>query len=132
MRDFRSLEIWKRSYLMTIKIYKLCMNFPKYEEFGLTSQLRRATVSIGANIAEGSGRQTNKDFMRFISISLGSLYETEYLLLLAFEFEYISEYDYKLLCGDIRELRPMITAFMRKLKEFEAENRLKKRLKPKA
>lgn len=71
MRDFRKLKIWERSHEFTLNIYKLTKSFPKEELYGITSQLRRAAASIPTNIAEGCGKQTEKDFARFISIAAG-------------------------------------------------------------
>jgi len=71
LRDFRKLKIWERSHEFTLNIYKLTKSFPKEELYGITSQLRRAAASIPTNIAEGCGKQTEKDFARFISIAAG-------------------------------------------------------------
>lgn len=83
MRDFRQLNVWEEAHKLTLEIYKLTKNFPKEELFGLTSQMRRATVSISSNIAEGCGRGSNKEYANFIQIALGSAYEIDYQLLLA-------------------------------------------------
>jgi four helix bundle protein len=72
MRDFRQLEVWKESHLLTLEIYKVTKVFPKEELFGLTSQLRRACVSLASNIAEGCGWGTGKDYAHFLQIALGS------------------------------------------------------------
>ena len=77
MRSFRELEIWKASVLFVKTIYTLTNSFPKEEKFGLTSQINRATVSIPSNIAEGCSRTSQKDFSRFLQISLGSAFELE-------------------------------------------------------
>ena len=77
MHRFKELEIWKRSRIFCSKIYSLTNNFPDSEKFGLTNQLRRASVSVPSNIAEGSSRKSNKDFSRFLEITLGSCYEIE-------------------------------------------------------
>lgn len=75
--NFKNLNIWKLSVELTNEIYNLTDNFPKSEIFGLTSQIRRCSVSVASNIAEGSSRSSNKDFNRFLEISLGSLYELQ-------------------------------------------------------
>ncbi|WP_435137132.1 four helix bundle protein [Formosa sp. A9] len=72
MRDFKKYDIWKLSHSLTLEIYKLTSNFPQEELFGLTSQLRRASASIPTNISEGCGRDSDKDFNRFLAIALGS------------------------------------------------------------
>ena len=82
-RRYRDLVAWKRSHELTLAVYKQTKRFPAEERFGLTSQLRRASYSVPANITEGSGRDTNKDYLRFLIIALASLKESEYFLLLA-------------------------------------------------
>ena len=77
MHRFKDLEIWKKSRVFCSSIYEITSNFPESEKFGLTNQLRRASVSIPSNIAEGSSRKTNKGFSRFLQIALGSAYEIE-------------------------------------------------------
>lgn len=73
MRDYKKIVAWQRAHQLTLLVYKNSQNFPTEEKFGLTSQLRRATYSVPANIAEGSGRNTTKDYLRFLFIALGSL-----------------------------------------------------------
>lgn len=77
MHRFKELEIWKRSRVFCIAIYKITAQFPDSEKFGLINQLRRASVSVPSNIAEDASRRTNKDFGRFLNIALGSCYEIE-------------------------------------------------------
>jgi four helix bundle protein len=89
MHRFKDLEIWKLSRLFCTQIYFVTANFPDNEKFGLTNQLRRASVSIPSNIAEGSSRSSNKDFSRFIEIAIGSIYEIETQLLIASDLGYI-------------------------------------------
>jgi four helix bundle protein len=83
MRDFRQLKVWEKAHKLTLEIYKITARFPREELYGLTSQLRRASASIPANIAEGFGRGGNAELARFLQIGLGSAYEAEYHLLLA-------------------------------------------------
>jgi four helix bundle protein len=87
MSNYGRLDVWNAAHQLTLQIYQLSATFPHYEQFGLTSQLRRASVSIGANIAEGSGRGS-KEFARFLGIALGSANEVEYLLLVASDLQY--------------------------------------------
>ena len=75
MQTFRDLFIWQKAMLLVTKTYQLIQNFPKEEVFGLTSQIRRSAISIPSNIAEGCGRQSNKDFSRFLNIGISSLFE---------------------------------------------------------
>ncbi len=116
MQDFHKLQFWERSHKLTIEIYKLTEEFPKSEIFGLTSQLRRASYSIPTNIAEGSGRGSDVDFARFLQISVGSASEVEYELLLAKDLQYITNEDYVKLTNEIKEIRCMIMAYIKKLK----------------
>ena len=90
-RRYRDLVAWQRSHELTLAIYKQTQRFPTEERYGLTSQLRRAAYSVPANISEGSGRETNKDYCRFLIIAFSSLKETEYLLLLARDLGYLAE-----------------------------------------
>ena len=90
MHRFKDLEIWKKSRVFCTKIYDITSEFPESEKFGLTNQLRRAAVSIPSNIAEGSSRSSNKDFARFLEITLGSAYEIETQLLISLDLEFIN------------------------------------------
>jgi len=94
MQNFKDLLIWQEAHQLTLKIYESSKAFPKEETFGITSQLRRAAVSIPCNIAEGCGRYTSKDFANFLQIALGSTNETDYLTLLAKDLKYLSEDQY--------------------------------------
>ena len=93
-RDYKKVVAWQRSHELTLAVYKHTRNFPDNERFGLTSQVRRASYSVPANISEGSGRDSNKDYLRFLFIALASLKETEYFLLLARDLEYLPEKEY--------------------------------------
>lgn len=90
MRDFKKYDIWQLSHSLTLEIYKLTSNFPKEEIYSLTSQIRRASSSIPTNISEGCGRNSDKEFNYFLNIALGSASETEYLLILARDLQYIN------------------------------------------
>jgi len=91
MRDFRKLEVWHQSMDLVDKIYALCEGFPKNEQFGLVQQIQRCAVSIPSNIAEGNSRDSEKEYSRFLQMSLGSAYELETQLLISKKREYISE-----------------------------------------
>lgn len=91
MKDFRTLQVWQKSHQLTIELYKETKSFPQDEIYGITSQIRRAVLSIPTNLAEGCGRGSDKDFSRFVQISLGSASETEYLILLAGDLNYIDK-----------------------------------------
>jgi len=92
---FQDLIVWQKAYELGLNIYKLTRQFPKEELYGLTSQLRRSAASIAANIAEGSSRQSKKEFKQFVSISRGSLSETETWLMFSRDLNYISEAEYQ-------------------------------------
>ena len=87
--SYRDLIVWQKSMLLCKKVYIVTKNFPKEELYGLTSQIRRCAISIPSNIAEGRGRSSDKEFIRFLQISLGSIYELQTQLELAFELNYI-------------------------------------------
>jgi four helix bundle protein len=89
MRDFKKYDIWQLSHELTLEVYKITSGFPKEELFGLTSQIRRAVSSIPTNISEGCGRNSDKEFNQFLNIALGSASETEYLLTLSKDLNYI-------------------------------------------
>lgn len=116
MKDFKNIEIWKRSHQLTLEIYRAAQQFPKEEMWGLTSQLRRAVASIPTNIAEGCGRRTNAELANFLNIASGSASEVEYEILLAKEVGYISTEQYESWTREISELRSMLAAYMKKLK----------------
>jgi len=90
-KSFESLIVWKEAHKMTLFVYKLTKSFPKEELFGLTSQFRRAVVSISANIAEGYKKLSVADKLRFMNISQGSLEECRYYIILSNDLGYISE-----------------------------------------
>ena len=91
MRDFREIKVWEKSHLLTLEIYKVTAVFPREEIYGLTSQVRRASASIPANIAEGFGRGGNAELARFLQIAMGSACEVEYHVLLAKDLNLLSK-----------------------------------------
>jgi four helix bundle protein len=93
--NFRKLTIWSDAITVVKNVYKLTATFPPEEKFGLMSQSRRCAISIPSNIAEGSGRNSDKDFRRFLSISLSSSYELETQLIVANELDMLSSHKYK-------------------------------------
>ena len=115
MHKFKDLQIWKLAFDLSRNIYRITLNFPKEEIYGLTSQIRRASVSIFSNIAEGSGRSTNKDFRNFLFHSLGSLREVESQLLFSKDLDYLSEDEFEKLILIINELGAKISMFIRKI-----------------
>ena len=119
MKDFRELKIWQRSHRLTLAVYRATQPFPKDELYGLTSQTRRASASIPANIAEGCGRNGDLELARFLQIAMGSACELEYHLLLAFDLNLLKEPEYASLSKEIIEIKRMLGGFLKKLR---AEN----------
>ncbi|TAE61914.1 MAG: four helix bundle protein [Nostocales cyanobacterium] len=116
MRDFRELKVWEKSHQLTLAIYKITAIFPREELYGLTSQIRRSSASIPANIAEGCGRNGVAELARFFHIAMGSASELEYHLLLAHDLNFLTESDYELLIHSVIEVKRMLAAFIQKLK----------------
>ena len=116
MRDFKKLKVWQKSHELTLHIYESTNAFPSSELYGLTSQIRRASVSIPSNIAEGCGRDSQAELIRFFYIAMGSASEVEYQLLLAHDLAYLESKQYQLLQREITEIKRMMTGFVKKLK----------------
>jgi len=89
MQDFKKLNVWQEAKQFTLAIYKATEKFPKSEQYAMTSQIRRATYSIPANIAEGSGKASKKEFARYLSVANGSIKEVENFLILSNELDYL-------------------------------------------
>lgn len=116
MQDFRNLKVWAKAHQLTLTVYKATRQFPKEELYGITSQIRRACVSICSNIAEGCGRKGDREFSRFLHIAMGSACETEYLLMLAQDLGLMSTSEYGVFSTEITQVKKMITVFLQKLK----------------
>lgn len=116
MKDFRQLKVWERSHQLALAIYKETKKFPKEELYGLTSQIRRASMSIPTNIAEGCGRNTDAEFARFLQIAMGSASETEYQLLLSRDLGFLTKQQYEPLNTDITEVKRMLASFIKTLR----------------
>ncbi len=116
MSNFRNLLIWQKSMVLVTKIYTVTNNFPKEEVFGLTSQIKRSAISIPSNIAEGLGREISQEFLRFLKISIGSLFELQTQLEIAKNIIYLDEETFNNLYEDTRELERMIVSFTNKIK----------------
>ena len=115
MKDFRKLQVWQKSHQLTLALYRVTRSFPRDEIYGLTAQIRRASSSIPANLAEGCGRNGDAELARFCNIAGGSASELEYHLLLARDLELIQPNDYELLTQQTIEIKRMLTVFVRKL-----------------
>jgi four helix bundle protein len=116
MRDFRQIKVWAKAHQLTLEIYKITSRFPREELYGLTSQLRRASASIPANIAEGFGRGGNAELARFLQIGMGSAYEVEYHTLLAKDLGFIRTDVYVQLETQIVEVKRMLAALLLKVR----------------
>jgi four helix bundle protein len=112
---FKGLQTWQKSYELVLGIYKATKNFPSHEQYGLVSQIRRATVSISGNIAEGYERQHRKEYIQYLSIAKGSLGETETYLLLSKDLGYISGEQYTDLEGKRKQVARLLTGLIRSL-----------------
>lgn len=117
MKDFKELTVWQEAKKLSIEIYKITEIFPKYELFGLTSQIRRASISIVSNIAEGVGRNTKKETAQFCYISRGSLFEVETQLLIALELNYLEISQFNTLENQIIKCRQLINGFINYLEK---------------
>ena len=115
MKDFKELKVWTKAHEMTMNVYEETPCFPKEELYGLTSQLRRAAASIGANSAEGCGRRSDGEFTRFLQIARGSASELEYHLLLARDLPLLAEDGFRKLDGQVAEVQRMLTSLVQRV-----------------
>ena len=113
MQDFKQLDVWQRSHELTLTVYRVTKSFPKEELFGLTSQMRRCSASIGANIAEGCGRKRGLDFARFLQLAMGSASELECHFLLARDLGYITTEFHANMEKEAMGVKRMITGLMK-------------------
>ena len=116
MHNFKELIIWKEAMALAKTVYQSSASFPVNEKYGLTSQINRSAVSIPSNIAEGAGRGSDKEFIQFLNIALGSAFELETQLLLAQSFGFIVESKLNELLEQLRKIQRMIDGFKKKLK----------------
>ncbi|MBN1563561.1 MAG: four helix bundle protein [Anaerolineae bacterium] len=116
MQDFRKLQVWQRAHQFVLTVYSVSAAFPDDERYGLISQIRRAVMSIPANVAEGCGRETNAELRRFLYIAIGSATEVDYFLLLARDLAFIEAAQYQQLNQEVDEIKRMLAGFIRRLK----------------
>jgi four helix bundle protein len=116
MKDFRQLKVWEKSHQLALAVYKVTAKFPKEELYGLTSQIRRASMSVPTNIAEGCGRNTDAEFARFLQIAMGSASETEYQLLLSHDLGFLTKAQYDQLNTDVTEIKRMLASLLKTLR----------------
>ena len=125
MRDFHNLRVWQQAHKLTLALYRATASFPRSETYGLTSQIRRAAVSVPANLAEGCGRQGDAELARFCSIASGSASELEYHLLLARELNLLPLRSYTQIQIDLTQLRRMLNVLIQKLRTKSQRPRAK-------
>ena len=116
MQDFRKLQVWEKAHQLTLSAYLETRNFPKEELFGLTSQIRRCSASIGANIAEGCGRGSDSDFARFLQIAMASASELEYHFMLARDLNMLERDAHQALELQVCEVKKMLNSLLVKVK----------------
>jgi four helix bundle protein len=119
MQHFTELQVWQRGHQLVLEVYRASHRFPDDERFGVTSQLRRAVVSVPSNIAEGSKRLYPKDYARFLNIAEASLSETEYLVILCQDLEYVAPKSGEYLLREVDEISRMLNSLRQKV---EASN----------
>jgi four helix bundle protein len=116
MRDFRNLDIWKAGIDLVKQIYNLTRGFPNSELYGLTNQMRRASVSLPSNIAEGASRKSNADFARFLEITLGSAFELETQLILSKELQYLKQEDFEKITDNLHSFQKQLNSLLTKVR----------------
>jgi len=109
--NFEKLQVWDKAHKLVLDIYTITKHFPPIERYGLTSQIRRSVVSIPSNIAEGTGRNSDKEFQRFLDYAIGSLFELETQITLANDLNFLSQEEYKKIHSEIKSLIRMIIKF---------------------
>jgi len=115
MQRFTELKVWQRSHALTLEVYRVTASFPSAERFGLLSQLRRAMASVPTNIAEGSKRQSNQEYARFLNIAEASLVEAEYLLMLSRDLGFLARDASEALLKEVGEIERMLSGLRRKV-----------------
>jgi four helix bundle protein len=121
MKDYKKFLVWQKAHQLTLEIYRVTKNFPKEEVYGLTSQMKRAASSIPMNIAEGCGRNTDKDFARFLVISFGSANELEYQVILSTDLGYLNQEQSTTLLTKLEEVKKMLNGLIKKINNLNAE-----------
>jgi four helix bundle protein len=117
MKDFRNLQVWQKAHQLTLLIYDVTRRFPREEVYGLTSQIRRCSASVAANIAEGCGKRGNAEFQRFLNISAGSASELEYHFLLAHDLGFLEDNIYEILNRAVVEVKRMLASLARTVEQ---------------
>ena len=121
MKDYKKFLVWQKSHQLTLDVYTQVRSFPKEEMFGLISQMKRAASSIPMNIAEGCGRNSDKDFARFLVISFGSANELEYQIILSSDLNFINFQEGQKLLAQTEEVKKMLNGLITKIYNTTAE-----------
>ena len=116
IKSYKDLTVWQKAYKLSLQIYKITKNFPKDELYGLTSQMRRAAVSVPSNISEGYCRQRRLEYIQFLQFAFASGAEIETQLLIAHDLSYISEEEFKRVESLLQEVMKMLNTLIRKIK----------------
>ena len=117
MKNYQELIVWQESYQLTLRMYKLTESFPREEMYGLTSQIRRAALSVPANICEGFNRQTKKEYLQFLYIARGSLQEVDFLVLLSKDLNYIKKGEFLGLKSKIDLIGKLLSGLINSIKK---------------
>ena len=117
VKTYRDLLVWQKAMQLVTQIYSITKNLPREELYGLTSQIRRSSVSIPSNIAEGYGRNSRNDYLRFLQISIGSLFELQTQLEICLNLKYLPENNHSEIYEQSREVERMLSSLIRKLNE---------------
>jgi four helix bundle protein len=117
LKDFKELKVWHKAYHLALAIYEASRQFPREEIYGLTGQLQRAAVSVGANIAEGCGRRSDGELVRFLQIARGSASEVEHHLLLARDLKFLLASTHQDLEKKLQEVQRMLTSLVGSIQE---------------
>lgn len=124
MRNYRDLQVWGKAHSLTLELYRISQGFPREEVYGISSQLRRAAVSIGANLAEGCGRRSSAELARFVRIAMGSAGELDYHLLLSRDLGFMAADEFMSASAALTEVRKMLTSFLNSVEEqIETQSR---------
>jgi four helix bundle protein len=114
MQRFTELKVWQRAHTLVLQVYRFTKSFPSEERFGLTAQVRRAVLPVPTNIAEGSKRQSNQEYSRFLNIAEASLVETEYLLMVSRDLGYLAADSAKSALSEVAEIARMLSGLRAK------------------
>ena len=116
MQNYKELIVWQKSHALALEIYKSVSGFPKDEIYNLVSQIKRCSTSIPANIAEGAGRFTQKDFASYLQNALGSAHETECFLIISKDLNFINTTTFELLSSQVNEIKAMLITLIKRVR----------------